>query len=171
MLPIPWQRQLIWNWGPCNRHSVSKHPQQWNLTRLTDEMKELKKKTPQLQKQKKILKTCEHNRNRKETAFLRVGSVTHWAVSFEVTVQGSGCRWAQGSPAELWQTWHKHLRRQHTCVVTLMKWKCQVVAIWGNKMLSVTNKKQSVQMTARTFVIDCACNSCCVWWFTQQNKR
>lgn len=44
VLPIPWQRQLIWNWAPCNRNSVSKHPQQWNLTRLTDAIKELKKK-------------------------------------------------------------------------------------------------------------------------------
>lgn len=37
------------------------------------------KKTPQFQKQKKILKTCEHNGKKKEeTVFLRVGSVTWW---------------------------------------------------------------------------------------------
>lgn len=40
----PGQRQLIWNWGPCNRNLVSKHPQQLNPTRLTDAIKELKKK-------------------------------------------------------------------------------------------------------------------------------
>lgn len=67
-------------------------------------MKELKKKTPQLQKQKKILKTCEHNRNRKETAFLRVGSVTYWVVSFEVTVKEV----AAGEHREVQQSFDKH---------------------------------------------------------------